>query len=80
MTLTSPIALRRGAPTRAKFWHSFRTALQTGLWKGLCFWRDPRQSLPNLTDQQAQDIGLDTADLEWRRLQLPSQSTRHPML
>lgn len=46
-------------------------------WALLLFY-DPRQRLPNLSDQQARDIGLDTAELEWRRLRLPSQNTHHP--
>ncbi|MEX0338673.1 MAG: hypothetical protein AB3N11_06500 [Arenibacterium sp.] len=46
---------------------------------GILLW-DDRQSLPNLSDRQARDIGLDIADLAYRRLELPSQSWRHPML
>lgn len=39
---------------------------------------DPRQRLPDLSDRQARDIGLDPAELEWRRLRLPSQHCHHP--
>ncbi len=55
----------------------------SGITSALSFiniWRDPRQAYSRLTDQQARDIGLDPADLEWSRLELPSQTTRHPML
>ena len=41
---------------------------------------DPRQFWPQLTDRQAQDVGIDPSDLAIRRMELPSRSWRHPML
>ncbi|PSL22277.1 hypothetical protein CLV88_101703 [Shimia abyssi] len=41
---------------------------------------DPRQFYPHLSDRQARDVGLSSADLEVRRLRLPSRHTHHPRL
>ena len=41
-------------------------------------WLKPTPKFPPLSDHLARDIGLDAADLEVSRLQLPSQTTHHP--
>jgi len=71
---------RRAPFFRAIIGHIFRFRGDTSARLLFQAWRDPRQAYPRLTDRQAQDIGLDSADLEWSRLELPSQTTRHPML
>jgi hypothetical protein len=71
---------RRAQFFRAKIGHVFRVRDAASVLSILQHWRDPRQAYPRLTDRQAQDIGLNSADLEWSRLDLPSQTTRHPML
>ena len=80
MTDTHEIALWRTGSTRAKSLHIWRYQAVNFLRRLLNPFRDPRQSLPRLTDRQARDIGLDPADLEFSRLQLPSLNARHPML
>ncbi|MFT4960222.1 MAG: hypothetical protein ACI92Z_001302 [Paracoccaceae bacterium] len=70
----------RAGYSRLKTWLVQKSGWRNSLSKIRRFWRDPWQSYPRLTDRQAQDIGLDPADMEWSRLQLPSQTTRHPML
>jgi hypothetical protein len=80
MTNMQTNTLWRGGSFRAKIWSVLKFGCRTVLSKTLMFWRDPRQSYPRLTDRQAQDIGLDPADLEWSRMQLPSQTNQHPML
>ncbi len=71
---------RRAQFFRAQIGHVFRFRGAASVLSFLQLWRDPRQAYPHLTDRQAQDIGLNSADLEWSRLDLPSQTTRHPML
>ena len=73
-------APRRAQRTHAKIWHLLKSIRSDTVLRFLRIWRDPRQSYPRLTDRQALDIGLDAADLEWSRMTLPSQTTRHPML
>jgi hypothetical protein len=80
MANTPTNALWRGGSFRLKILSVFKSDGQTALSKMLFSWRDPRQSYPHMTDRQARDIGLDPADLEWSRLQLPSKTQRHPML
>lgn len=72
--------LWRAGYTRLKTWLILKPKGLSYLADIRPFWRDPRQSYPRLTDRQARDIGLDQADMEWSRLQLPSRTTRHPML
>jgi hypothetical protein len=73
-------APRRARSTRAEIGHAFRFQCAASILSFISFWRDPRQAYPRLTDRLARDVGLDPADLEWVRLELPSQTTRHPML
>lgn len=80
MTFWQLDAPRRAGQICAKISHITGSIGVKG-WQCLTdFWWDPRQSLPRLTDRQARDIGLDSADMEWSRLRLPSQTTHHPML
>jgi hypothetical protein len=79
------VLMQIDTPRRARFFcakigHIFRVRGSASVLSFLQLWRDPRQAYPRLTDRQAQDIGLNLADLEWSRLDLPSQTTRHPML
>lgn len=80
MAITQTNAPWRAAISRLKNWLVLKFKWRNSPSKLLRFWRDPRQSYPRLTDRQAKDIGLDPADMEWSRLQLPSQTMRHPML
>jgi hypothetical protein len=73
-------APRRAQSFGAKIGHIFGFSGITSVLSFISIWRDPCQAYPRLTDQQARDIGLDPVDLEWSRLELPSQTTRHPML
>jgi len=73
-------ALRRANLSRAKIWYIVKSSSVEVTLKLVHLWRDPRQSYPQLTDRQAHDLGIDPADLEWRRIKWPSQNTRHPML
>ncbi|QBF29974.1 hypothetical protein [Thalassococcus sp. S3] len=60
-------ALRRHIPWPLRTRNRVRTALSP----------DPKAGLP---DHLADDIGLSESERERMRLQLPSQTTRHPML
>jgi len=80
MTNIETDALWRAGYLRAKIWRVAKRTCGSAAVAARWLWQDPRQSLPDLTDRQARDIGLDGADLEWRRLKLPSRTTRHPML
>lgn len=80
MTQTQTNTPWRAVSTRAKIWHTFKSFTTDSIRKWVGYCRDPRQSLPHLTDKQARDIGLDPADLEFIRMQYPSQTTHHPML
>ncbi|WP_295310978.1 hypothetical protein [Roseobacter sp.] len=66
--------LRRAGEMRAKIRHMLSNA-------SFAFdflRRDMRRDLPDLDDRMARDAGIDRADLEWRRLKLPSQHSHHP--
>lgn len=73
-------APRRALLPRAKNGRIFRFTVVSLARSLINLWKDPRQMYPRLTDRQARDVGLDPADLEWSKLELPSHSTRHPML
>ncbi len=66
--------LRRAGETRAKI----RRMLSNASVAFEFLRRDMRRDLPDLDDRMAQDAGIDPADLEWRRLKLPSQHSHHP--
>ncbi|MEP0990908.1 MAG: hypothetical protein ABJG73_15105 [Tateyamaria sp.] len=78
MTISYGIALGRAQNTCAKIWGILSIPARLPFHKLRGALTDKRQFYPRLSDRQARDIGLDGADLEWRRLRLPSQNTHHP--
>lgn len=74
MAISRPNARLRAQSTCAKIW---RTVANSFAWLKRSL-HDPRQSITPINDHIAQDIGLTAADLEWSRLELPSQKSQHP--
>ena len=57
-----------------------KVLFKNALWRALKHVAFNHRSKMHLTDKLAQDIGIDDAELEQQRMDLPSQRSDHPML